>query len=253
MHPRPSGIVTLLTDFGGRDPYVGILKGAVLRRAPKAVLVDLCHEVAAQDVAHGAFLWHAVPGRFPMGTVHLAVVDPGVGTDRALLAACAHEAYWIAPDNGLCAAIVAADPQAEVRRIAWDQLGLQPESNTFHGRDLLAPIAGFLASGRYSFSALGPRVEPTPLDAGSAAPRIVHVDGFGNLISNVPVAALDGIGGVRVAGRVLPLYRTYAEAAPGELIALVGSSGLLELAQNRGHAANVLGVGRGEPIELVPA
>lgn len=252
MLPRPSGIVCLLTDYGTADPYVGIVRGMVLRQNPKATLVDLGHEVPAQDVEAGAFWLHGAVGRFPPGTVFVAVVDPGVGTDRRVLAASAHEAYWLAPDNGLLTHVLASDPQAEVRAVDLEHLNLRPSSRTFHGRDVFAPVAGWLSGGRYGFTALGARaadpVQLPPLLGG--APRIVHQDGFGNLISNVPAAALAGVTQVRVAGRLLPVRGTYAEAAPGELLALVGSYGLLEIAVNCGNAAQVLGIGRGASVEL---
>src|SRR5262245_23209683 len=157
MLPRPSGIVTFLTDFGARDPYVGVMKGMVLRQHPKAILVDLGHEVPPQDVTAGAFWLGAAIGRFPAGTVHVAVVDPGVGTERRLLAAAAHEAFWLAPDNGLLTHVLAQDPKADVRAIDLAHLNLRPESRTFHGRDVFAPVAGWLSGGRYSFTSLGAR------------------------------------------------------------------------------------------------
>lgn len=255
MLPRPSGIVTLLTDFGLADPYVGVMKGALLRASAKLVLVDLGHEVPPQDVVAGAFFAAAAVGRFPTGTVHVAVVDPGVGTDRRLLAAAAHDCYWLAPDNGLLGAVLAGVREPEVRALDVGHLGLVPESRTFHGRDLLAPVAGWLASGRYGFTALGPRIaDALPGEPWAGGPpRVVHVDHYGNLVGNVGAAAAAGVGAVRVGGRLAPLCQTYADVAPGELLAYVGSFGLLEVAQRGGHAARLLGVGRGESMELVPA
>ena len=254
MLPRPSGIVSLLTDYGSRDPYVGIVRGMVLRHHPKAVLVDLGHEVPAQDIAAGAFWLLAAVGRFPAGTVHVAVVDPGVGTARRCLAVAAHEAYWLGPDNGLLSHVLEGDPAAEVRELDLEHLSLKPSSRTFHGRDVFAPVAGWLGSGRFGFTALGPRAPaPVRLPALAAgAPRVVHVDGFGNLITNVAAAALVGVTHVRIAGRDLRLLGTYAEAPPGSLLGLVGSYGLLEIAENGGNAARTLGQGRGAAVELLP-
>ena len=253
MLPRPSGLVTLLTDFGLRDPYVGLMKGAVLRANSKATILDFGHDVPPQDVTAGAFWLAAAIGQFPAGTVHVAVVDPGVGTGRRLLAMAAHECYWLAPDNGLLTHVLAQDPAAEMRAIDLSHLALQPKSRTFHGRDVLAPIAGWLTSGRYGFSSLGPRVTDRLADAPlfEGPPRVVHVDGFGNLITNVARQALANSTGVRVGGRTVPLLGTYAEAAPGELLALVGSFDRLEVAQNGGNAARTLGLSRGAPIELL--
>ena len=255
MLPRPNGVVTLLTDYGVQDPYVGILKGALLRSSPKVQCVDVTHDVPAHDIATGAFLLRTLVGRFPSGTVHLAVVDPGVGTARRLLAVAAHDCYWLAPDNGLLAPVLAGDAAIDVRAIDVEQLGLRAESRTFHGRDLLGPVAGWLATGRYGFSALGPRVHD-PVTAGDpfAGPsRVVHQDRFGNLVTNVPAAAFAAAAGVRLAGRSVPRHGTYAEVAPGELLAYVGSFGLVEVACNGGSAAQRLEVGRGAAIDLLPA
>jgi S-adenosylmethionine hydrolase len=252
MLPRPSGLVTLLTDFGHADPYVAVMKGAMLRAAAKVQIVDIGHAVPPQDLDAGAFHCMALIGRFPTGSVHVAVVDPGVGTDRRLLAVAAHDCYWLAPDNGLLAAVLAGDAATDVRAIDADHLGLVPESRTFHGRDLLAPVAAWLATGRYGFSALGPRV-PSPqlgTDPCSGPARVVHVDHYGNLITNLRGG--DGAA-VRLAGRTIPLHATYGDVGPGELLAYVGSFGLVEVACNGGSAARLLEVGRGAAVELLPA
>jgi S-adenosylmethionine hydrolase len=255
MLPRPSGIVCLLTDYGTADPYVGIVRGMVLRHNPKATLVDLGHEVPPQDVPAGAFWLHGAVGRFPAGTVFVAVVDPGVGTSRRVLAAAAHECFWLAPDNGLLSHVLDADPAAEVRAVDLDHLNLLQVSRTFHGRDVFAPVAGWLSGGRYGFSALGARIaDPQrlpPLLAGPA--RVVHVDAFGNLITNVPGPALAGATHAVLGGCEVPFGGTYAEAPAGALLALVGSYGLLEIAVNCGSAAQKLGLGRGAPVELRPS
>lgn len=262
MHPRPSGIVTLLTDFGVKDPYVGIMKGALLRRSPKITIVDLCHEIPPQQVAVGAFGLAAAIGRFPDGSVHVGVVDPGVGTNRRMLAASVHGCYWIGPDNGLLGTVLgpaaarpgsSVGPAVEVRAIDCERLGLALESRTFHGRDVFGPVAAWLAAGRYGFSALGPRVEdPVMLTdpVGEGDGRIVYVDGFGNLVTDVTGAAIASVRSVFVGEREIPIHATYGEVAEGELLALVGSFGLLEIAQNCGNAARTLGVGRGATIEL---
>ncbi len=251
MLPRPSGFVTFLTDFGLHDPYVGIMKGALWRAASKVQVVDIAHELPPQDVAAAAFFVGALVGRFPTGTVHVAVVDPGVGTTRRLLAVAAHDAYWLAPDNGLLAPLLAGDAAIDVRALDLAQLGVQPESRTFHGRDVLAPVAGWLASGRYGFSALGPRVHDPVLPTADPGPRVVHVDRYGNLITSVGAAAFGAARGVRVANRFVPRHDTYADVARGELLACIGSFGLVEIAQNGGSAAKALETARGAPIALV--
>lgn len=255
MPPRPSGVVTFLTDFGHHDPYVGVMKGALLRVHGKAVVVDLGHAVPPQDVEAGAFHLAAAIGHFPVGTVHVAVVDPGVGTARRLLAACAHECFWLAPDNGLLSHVLARDPDAVVCALDAGHLGLREVSRTFHGRDVLAPVAGWIANGRYGFSALGVRIDDAVRldDPFVGAPRVVHVDGYGNLITNVPAAAVQGARAVEVAGRSVPVHGTYGDVAAGAPVAVVGSYGLLEIAVRGGNAAVTLGLQRGAPIALAGA
>lgn len=264
MFPRPSGIITLTTDFGQRDPYVGILEGAVLRASDKPRIVHLCHEVAQFDVAGGAFmLWSAI-ARFPAGTVHIGVVDPGVGTERSLLAVCAHGQYWLVPDNGMIASVLAnaassgtgdAGQVSEVRRLDLEHLRIRPQSRTFDGRDVLAPVAAWLATGRYGFSAMGPIVKEwhgnDPVFAGEA--RIVHVDRYGNLISNVKAEALSDGSVVKVGEHVLSVQATYGDADEGSAMAYVGSFGLVEIAVRNGNAAAQLGLQRGATIQVSEA
>ncbi len=253
MLPRPSGIVTLLTDFGLRDPFVGIVKGAALRAAPKLELVDITHDVPPQDVGTAAFFAWTLLGRFPAGTVHVVVVDPGVGTPRRLLAVAAHECYWLAPDNGVLTPVLGAASTIDVRSLDLEHLGVVPESRTFHGRDVLAPVAAWLASGKFGFSALGPRVPDPQLGAdpfaGSA--RVVHVDRYGNLVTNVRATAVPAQAALRVGGRVVPRAGTYGDVRAGELLAYAGSHGLLEVAVADGDAARELKLGCGAPVEVV--
>ncbi|MGC6489045.1 MAG: SAM hydrolase/SAM-dependent halogenase family protein [Planctomycetota bacterium] len=254
MFPRPSGLVTLTTDFGVADPYVGIVKGAVARATTKPQVIDLSHAVPPQDVAAGAFvLWTAI-GRFPDGTVHCGIVDPGVGAARRLLAACAVGQYWLAPDNGLLGAVLARDGAAEVREVDLDHLRLRRDVGSFDGRDVFAPVAAMLSAGRYGFSAVGPRVAldaaPDPVFDGGH--RVVHVDRYGNLVTNVTAAA-GGAGAVEVAGTRVALQQTRADVEPGALLAYVGSFGLVEVASRGGSAASTLGVGRGAPVAVAIA
>ncbi|MFY9341587.1 MAG: SAM-dependent chlorinase/fluorinase [Planctomycetota bacterium] len=252
MLPRPNGLITLLTDFGLHDPYVGVMKGALLRAAPKLQIVDLGHELPPQDVGASMFFVAAAIGRFPPGTVHVAVVDPGVGTARKLLAVAARECYWLAPDNGLLSPLLTGSPAPDVRAIDDAHLGLVPESHTFHGRDLLAPVAAWLASGRYGFSALGPQAEAVVDRTWSGGPpRVLHVDRYGNLITSLTGDAFARATGVRIGGRTVPRHRTYGDVRAGDLLAYVGSFGLVEVAQNGGSAARTLDSGRGAPVELL--
>ena len=251
-YPRPLGHVALLSDFGQQDPYAGILRGAVLAAAPRALIVDLTHEVPPQDIATGAMFLAAAIGRFPKGTVFDAVVDPGVGTPRRPLAIATDDAYWIGPDNGLFSLVLEHCPDAEIRSIDRDGLRLGPLSATFHGRDLFAPSAGMLATGRYGFAALGPRVsDPVRLPAtGDETPRVVWVDRFGSLITNVRHDAAKTLQAVEIAGARVPLQQTYGDVDEGETVALFGSSGHLEIAVRNGSAARKLGIERGADIVL---
>ncbi|HEB54399.1 MAG TPA: hypothetical protein ENI87_14195 [bacterium] len=252
MLPRPSGIVTLTTDFGVRDPYVGVLEGALLQATSKPRVVHLCHEVPPHDVAAGAFvLWSAI-GRFPSGSVHVGVVDPGVGSERALLAVAAHDQYWLGPDNGLLGSVLAGATAAEVRTLDLDHLRVRRHANTFDGREVLAPVAAMLAAGRYGFSALGPRAvdcdHRDPLFDGED--RVVHVDRFGNLITNVKADRIATGTVVGMAGRQLGLGSSYSDVGVGELLAYVGSFGLLEVAAREARADELLGVGRGARVSV---
>ena len=220
MLPRPSGIVSLLTDYGSRDPYVGIVRGMVLRHHPKAVLVDLGHEVPAQDIAAGAFWLLAAVGRFPAGTVHVAVVDPGVGTARRCLAVAAHEAYWLGPDNGLLSHVLEGDPAAEVRELDLEHLSLKPSSRTFHGRDVFAPAAAHLAAGM-AIEALGPRRDGLlPLSLPRATPTADGVRGevyAHELVSLKPDTAWHYVDDL-VRERQIPLYERFGWELAGAFV-----------------------------------
>jgi hypothetical protein len=259
---RPSGVVTLLTDFGSRDPFVGLMKGVALAIAPAARLVDLGHECDAYDVGAAAFWLGRGHGYFPPGTVHLAVVDPGVGSPRRAVAAVAGGHAFVGPDNGLLAEALAAagrvDGAVELDAARAGRGGAP--SATFHGRDVFAPAAARLAAGA-ALADLGDPLDPATLapspvpaprpEGGALAGQVVVVDRFGNLITNLPVdeGARSGAR-VRWAGGELPLRRTYADAAPGAPLALVNSFGVVEIAVRDGHAASALGAGRGTMVSL---
>lgn len=254
MHlPSPCGLVTLLTDFGARDPYVGIVKGAIKRANLRAEIVDLCHEVPPQDVAAGAMFLGAARGRFPAGTVHVAVVDPGVGSARRILAVCAAECYWLAPDNGLATELWRDDPGCEIRAVSPERLGISIESSTFHGRDVFAPLAGMLSGGRYGFRSLGERVADPITLASPDDPCVVWVDHYGNLITNLPGARAASVGvAIEIGGRRVPVVPTYSAAPEGAVVAVVDSYGMVEVAVVGGSASLVLGLGRGAKIAVVP-
>ncbi len=256
-----SGVVTLTTDFGLKDPFVGVMKGQVLARYRDACIVDLTHEVLAHWPAEAGF-WLARSFRyFPGGTVHVAVVDPGVGSERDFAIVEAEGHVFLAPDNGLLAAVVDAAEAPVLRRVSpgsLRRLGLDTPSATFHGRDVFAPLAAELAAGREQPAALGPQVgelipgwiEDPVVASGQVTGTVVTVDRFGNLLTNIDRRHLLGIAQpvVRVAGRDLPLRRTYSDVRPGEYLALVNSFAVLEVARAEGSAAEGLGIARGAPI-----
>ncbi len=260
----PSGIVTLTTDFGLREPFVAVMKAQLLRGCPSARLVDITHEIPCyQPAVAGFWLSHAAP-YFPIGTLHLAVVDPGVGTSRALLGVAAAGQLFLGPDNGLLTRIS--------RRVgAVSRLidlagpagrGLATASATFHGRDILAPIAGELLAGTLRFEELGSEAIPLPcaeLGPAVCSGNLVHgqvevIDKFGNIISNIEreLVAHGQVWTASCSGACFRWVRTYAEASPGELVALVNSWGLVELAMVEGDAASRLGVRRGDSLTLQP-
>ncbi len=251
-HKAP--IVTLTTDFGEGDYYVGAMKGVILGIAPEAQIVDISHQIPPQDVLAAAFVLRHAAREFPPGTVHLAVVDPGVGMRRRPLAlhGCGH--WWVGPDNGLFS-FVLDRADSRVREIARADLARANPSSTFHGRDLFAPLAAHLCGG-LDWAAVGPLVAD-PVRLAEAAPcksadriagHIVHIDGFGNLISNIEAADIAPWGTalcICLGDQVLAeLCRTYEDVELGAPLALIGSAGLLEIAVNGGHAARQLGVQR---------
>ncbi|MFL5576075.1 MAG: S-adenosyl-l-methionine hydroxide adenosyltransferase family protein [Gemmatimonadaceae bacterium] len=247
-----SRVITLLTDFGTADGYVAEMKGVLLSLAPEATLVDVAHDVPPHDVECGRLALARYWRRFPPGTVHLAVVDPGVGSGRAALAVASDERLLVGPDNGLLSpGLLLPGARAVV-------LPLPPgAAPTFHGRDVFAPAAAALARGT-PIAALGdpaeePVVRRTPepqrLADGSVLGTVITVDRFGNAITNC--LGLRG-GTVEVAGTVLRVTRTYADAPPGAVTALCGSSGLIEVAVRDGSAARELGLRRGATVIYRP-
>jgi len=251
---KPSGVVTLLTDFGLREAYVGTMKGVLWSRARALrAVVDLTHDVPPQDVSAATFHLRHAWSWFPAGTVHVAVVDPGVGTDRAILVA-RHEGHlFVAPDNGLLGPIL-RDGDA-VHRL--DAAASVRASATFHGRDVFAPAAARLVDGA-SLDDLGDALEPGGWEQGSASrarveagvihARVVHVDHFGNLVLDVPGEALGAdpsAWSAEIAGVRVPFAKTYGSVAGGTLLALVDSYGSVEIAESGGSAAGRLAVGRG--------
>jgi S-adenosylmethionine hydrolase len=243
-------IITLLTDFGTTDGYVGELKGALLRQVPAAMLVDVAHDLAPGDVATAAFVLGRTWQAFPAGTVHLAVVDPGVGTARRALAGAVAGHRFVAPDNGLLTSVL--EGRACELVAVEVPAGASP---TFHGRDVFAPAAARLAGGQ-PLGTLGPAVvgpvllPSVPLEhrGGDLLGAVIHVDRFGTLITNLPGARLARDALVRIGVFDLELRRTFADVGPGDPVAFVGSGGMVEIAVRDARADAALGLTRGAQV-----
>ena len=252
--------VTLLTDFGTRDGFVGAMKGVIAARAPDVIIDDVAHDLPAGGVTDAARALARYWRRYPEGTVHVVVVDPGVGTARAAMACSAAGRLLVGPDNGvLTPALDPAWGGAADRtcvRIDEGALGAAQRSATFHGRDVFAPAAALLALGG-ALSSLGPpllepvvltRVAPTREPDGASG-EIVALDRFGNATTNLPGDWAEG-SIVEIADRRIRVVRTYGDVSTGEAAALVDSEGRVEVAVRGGSAAEVLGVGPGTPVRL---
>ncbi len=264
---RANGLITLTTDFGLREPFVGIMKGVMLAHAAQLRFVDMAHDVSAFQPVEAGFWLAGALRYFPAGTLHMAVVDPGVGTQRALLVAFSNEQALLVPDNGLLAPLSARGKIDRIIRIdntRLVQFGVSDVSATFHGRDVFAPLAAAIASGRCDPSDLGDEVEsvdesgwPTTVERadGGVSGVIVAVDRFGNLISNIGSAQVVALANptIHIGGMRLPLRRTYGEAGPGEYLGLINSFEVLEVARSRGNAAAGLNLAVGATISAVPA
>jgi len=246
-------IVTLTTDFGLTDSYVAEMKAVLLSRIPEARLVDVTHGVPPQDVLAGGFAVERALRAFPPGTVHVVVVDPGVGSQRRVLRVDLHRQHVLCPDNGLITwAWRRLDPGVAYE-LTWRPAN---PSATFHGRDILAPAAAMLLSDPAAPELAGPAVDPillaiTPAANHPAEAEVIHIDHFGNATTNVPAEAITAPSPrvIRIARRSLgPVRRTYADVAHGEPLALVGSSGLLEIAVRNGNAAAALGLRVGDRL-----
>ncbi len=258
---KPCGVVTITTDFGHQGPFVGVIKGVILTRFAAARIIDLTHEIVVHWPAEAGFwLWRAYQ-YFPTGTVHLAVVDPGVGTARDIIAVQANGHFFLAPDNGLLAPLVSRSADARVVRLLPAQLarlGISRPSATFHGRDILAPVAAELAAGRCAIQDLGELtetivpawVDEPAIDAHSVTGVVITIDHFGNLITNIdgPLLERFRLPLVHAGNHAFPVLRTYGDTRPGEYLALVNSFGVLEIARAEQSAAEGLGLSRGAPV-----
>lgn len=258
-----SGVITITTDFGHQGPFIGVMKGRILQDFRAATLIDLTHETLAHWPAEAGF-WVSRSYRFfPVGTTHIAVVDPGVGTDREIIVIVRDGHVFIAPDNGLLATLAPDTHTVSVFRVAdpiLAKLNLQQPSATFHGRDVLAPLAAAIASNRFQPQDVGPRthdIVPSWLEdpvksAHQVDGVVVTVDAFGNLISNIDESLIAHIENpvACVGNHSIGFKRTYADVLPGQHLALINSFGVVEIACGEGSAADTLGAGRGAPVKI---
>jgi S-adenosyl-L-methionine hydrolase (adenosine-forming) len=259
-------IVTLTTDFGTNDHFVGAMKGVILEIVPEAAIVDISHAVQAFDVLDGALTISQAYQYFPTGTVHAVVIDPGVGTSRRPIIASSDGYHFVAPDNGVLSMVYAKEERIHVRHITSDHYFRQPVSNTFHGRDVFSPVAAYLAK-QVDSHKFGEEVEdyvkfaaPKPKAAGENRIRgvVLKVDKFGNLITNVTPADVPALFAAKLPGfkitvgskEITEIRTAYAEGAPGEVFGILGSMGYLEIAANRGVAAQITGAGKGSEVIL---
>ncbi len=251
-------IITLTTDFGLTDGFVGTMKGVILGINPNATIVDITHDIAPQNIEQGAFLFANAAKYFPANVIHVVVVDPGVGSARRAIAAREDETLFVAPDNGVLSSVLR--PSSSVVQLNKPAYWLPRVSNTFHGRDVFAPVAAHLSLG-VPLEALGDPIDnwvrlpraPALRAGDEIAGRVIHIDRFGNIITNVGEEMLSGMDRawlvVRIGGRVLRgVESTYADAARGELVALISSSWHLEVAMRDGNAAEALGVRIGDEM-----
>jgi len=265
LSKRP--IITLTTDFGLNDHFVGTMKGAILSLAPEAEIVDICHSVQAFDILDGALTLAQAYSYFPVRTVHVVVVDPGVGSGRRPILASSERQNFVAPDNGVLSLIYAREERLSVRHITSEHYFLQPLSNTFHGRDIFAPVAAYLAKG-VDHEKFGDEItdfvrfnapRPKVIDPKTIRGVVLKVDRFGNLVTNITPQDVPLLFQAQppafkiVVGKseVTSMKTNYAEGAPGEVFGILGSMGYLEIASNRGAAAQLVSAGKGAEVNVV--
>jgi S-adenosyl-L-methionine hydrolase (adenosine-forming) len=259
-------IITLTTDFGTNDHFVGAVKGVILDIVPEAAIVDISHAVQVYDVLDGALTISQTYSYFPTGTVHMVVVDPGVGTTRRPIIASSDGYHFVAPDNGVLSMVYAKEGRMHVRHVTSDHYFRQPVSNTFHGRDVFAPVAAYLGKMVDSHK-FGEEIEdyvrfaaprPKPVAENRLRAVVLKVDRFGNLITNVtpddaPALFAGKVGFKIVVGskEITSLRTAYAEGTPGEVFGIVGSMGYLEIVANRAAAAQITGAGKGSEVNVL--
>lgn len=257
-------IITLTTDFGSNDHLVGAMKGVILKVNPDAQIVDISHRVIPYDILDAALTLGQAYRYFPLKTVHVVVVDPGVGTQRRPLLVSGEHHYFVAPDNGVLSMVYEKEERLTVRHVTAEHYFLSPLSNTFHGRDIFAPVAAWLTKNGAAAS-FGDEITdfvrfsmPKPKSANGVVKGVIlKVDNFGNAITNLSVEDVPQLvaGGApcKISAGAKPVTRfvqTYAQGEPGEAFALIGSSGFLEISMNRASAAKSLGLQRGAEVTV---
>ncbi len=257
-------IITLTTDYGTNDHLVGVLKGVILKINPEATIVDITHAVTPFDLLDGALAIASAYAYFPPRTIHVVVVDPGVGTERRPILVSGQNQYFIAPDNGVLSGVYEKEQNCTVRQLTSEHYFALPVSKTFHGRDVFAPVAGWLSK-HWQPASMGEVIEdykkfalPKPKETEGVLKGVVlKVDSFGNLMTNFRVEDLapDAVekGEIPLQVGTHPVTRMvgmFASGNAGEPVAYIGSSGYLEIAVNKGNASKTLGIGRGTPVLL---
>jgi hypothetical protein len=258
-------IITLTTDFGTNDHFVGAMKGVIVDIAPDVQIVDITHAVQAFDVLDGALAISQAYSYFPTGTIHMVVVDPGVGTARRPILASSDGHHFVAPDNGVLSMVYAREERIRVRHITSDHYFRVPVSNTFHARDIFAPVAGWLAK-QVDSDKFGDEIEdyvrfaaPKPKATGENRMRavVLKVDRFGNLITNVKPEDVPTLFAAEAKFKIVvgskeitDIRQTFAEGAPGQVFGIIGSMGYLEIVANRGAAAQLTGAGKGSEVSI---
>ena len=263
MDLAPSRIITLMTDFGTSDHYVGVMKGVILNINRQVEIVDITHAIPPQDIHGAAFLIDSAYRYFPSGTIHVIVVDPGVGSERRAVACQTETAYFVCPDNGILTHILQNEKHAHAVAVENPAYFLPQVSNTFHGRDIFAPVAAHLSRG-VPVGELGnlithpvqlpiPRPEVTDR---TVIGQVIWIDSFGNLVTNISreiLESLEGQNGVVIhagSAKIDHFNRSYAESEIGEVLAIIGSFNRLEISINQGNAAQGLGLKRGDTVTI---
>jgi len=263
--PKKQSIITLITDFGLQDGYIGVMKGVMANINPSASVIDISNTIVAQDIFQAACVLDNSYNFFPRGTIHVVIVDPGVGSERKILCLKTKDYLFLAPDNGVLSFVIAKEESPSIREVTNDEFFLPKISNTFHGRDIFAPVAAHLSKG-VSHKELGKRIDkineislPKPILSpdGDLTAEIIYVDSFGNLITNVNEEIFDrmkiGKGKVSITmgrRRINGICSSYSDVGDNEALAIFGSSGYLEISVNRGSAGSILKLKKGDKLIL---